>query len=340
LRRGHAQHEHTEAPIDLGQDETSILRFAARARCPAPEGSEAMSGNFFAIGTDEFSRACALGLNPAIAFLVLARGSAADNITTRWSADAVSRSLGIAWKRASVAIAALEEAGLAKTVKKSDAARSMPTRRLAFPKDMRKVIWLPNTLVDGAGDGPVPIARLRQTQRLDYLQAYIELYGLQDLEGDGGLPRDLLNQVYSRVHICDAGPFRVYGFDHGSQHCWTRGPLARFHLEGKNAPPGGWPSWNFLHTLDSLGLLEWIFYLAEGSSPDAELMHALTGDKHADITLNAATCALDGLPDWVSGRQASTDHEFILPVLRHVEAASVVGVARLTHRPHTTATGR
>ena len=299
-----------------------------------------MSGHFFAIGAEEFGQACKLGLNPAVAFLVLARGTGPDNITTRWSAEAVRRCAGIAWKRAGTAIAALEHAGLAKNPTKSGKGRTLPTRKLAFPKDMREAIWLPNTLVDGAGDGPVPIARLRQTQNVEYLQAFVELYALQDLEGDGGLPRNLIRCEKTRTHICDAGQFRVYGFDDKQGNLWVKGPLERFRQETKPAPGDDWPSWKFIKALQSLGLLETVYHLVEGEAPEAELMHAITGDQYAHQTMIAAEDALASLPEWITARQASAGHQFTLPVLRHIEAASVVGVARLKHRPHTEATGR
>ena len=73
--------------------------------------------------------------------------------------------------------------------------------------------------------------------------------------GDGGLPRTLVRMPFARTHICDAGQFRVYGFDtEGHSYCDTSGPLARF--KAKEQPKEGWPSWKFLHALKHMGLLE------------------------------------------------------------------------------------
>jgi hypothetical protein len=48
-----------------------------------------------------------LGLNPAVAYLVLARGSGADNRTTAWSVNAIEGYTGIGRPRAKKAIDAL-----------------------------------------------------------------------------------------------------------------------------------------------------------------------------------------------------------------------------------------
>ena len=53
---------------------------------------------------------CGLGMNPAIAYLVLARGTGGDNRTTKWSANAIEQRTGISRSRAAKAIADLERA--------------------------------------------------------------------------------------------------------------------------------------------------------------------------------------------------------------------------------------
>lgn len=290
-----------------------------------------MSGDFFAIGREQWNAACKLGLNPAVAFLVLARGTGRDNISTRWSADAVARFTGISWRRAQAAVVELEKAGLVSNLTE---AGKRPARKLAFTEDLNLALWLPNTLVDGVAGKSSPIARLRQSQRVDHLQAFVELYGLQDLAGDGGLPRKLIWTPFVSEHVCDAGQFRVYGYSlKGESYCNTTGPLARF--DDKEKPPEGWRSWAFLSALKNMGLLEIVNYLAESSSADSELIHPLTGDAAAMAVNEAANRALYGLPEWVSNLQANTDYHYTLPVIRDIPEPAVVGVYRLTFRPHT-----
>ena len=74
-------------------------------------------------------------------------------------------------------------------------------------------------------------------------------------------------------------------------------------------------------------------YLAEGDSPDAELIHALTGDADADKVRDAAGSAAASLPDGF--QYEAEDYEYTLPAFTHLSRVAVVGVSRLVYRPHT-----
>ena len=286
------------------------------------------SNGFFALGPTEWEKACELGLNPAVAFLVLARGTGRDNVTTRWSAEAVQTHTGMAWRRAAESIGVLEKAKLASNATQSG---KRPIRKLAFPKDLDSALWLPNALVTGVGNEVPPIARFRQAQNLEHLHAFIELYGLHDLAGDGGLPRKLVQAKFKRAHICELGQFTVHGFTRAdSRQCWATGPLARFpkRKDGEDSD-----AWVFLQTLERMGLLETVDHLAEGESPDAELIHALTGDPEAENVRDAAAMLAASLP---GGFQYEAEQfDYVLPVMNHIATPAVVGVSRLVYRPHT-----
>lgn len=282
-----------------------------------------MAGEFFAVGKAQWNAACKLGLNPAVCFLALARGTGADNVTTKWSAEAAHKTTGISWRRADAAIDVLEKNKLATRVNERGN-RKPPIRKLTFPSDLTESLWLPNTLVSGLEGVPSPIARLRQTQNVDFLQAFVELYGVQDLAGDGGLPRSLVWRPYSREHVCDVGQFRVYGFSaDDSSYCKYTGPLSRFK------------DWQFLTTLRSMGLLQQVTYLAEGDSPDSELLHALSGDEHADAVGDILNSFPSCLPELYEFVERLGKYDYVIPVLRDIPAPAVVGIFRLAYRPHT-----
>lgn len=282
---------------------------------------------FFAIGPTEWAKACELGLNPAVAFLVLARGTGRDNITTRWSAEAVATHTGMSWRRAAESIGALETAKLATNVTEPG---RRPIRKLAIPEDLDAALWLPNALVTGAANEVPPITRFRQAQNLEHLQAFIELYGLHDLTGDGGLPRKLVQAPFKRTHVCELGQFTVHGFTRAeSRTCWNTGPLARFAKRDKGKDSAAWA---FLLALERMGLLETVDYLAEGESADAELIHALTGDD-AECARDAAAMVAAGLPGGFP--HEAERYDYALPVIRHIATPAVVGVSRLVYRPHT-----
>jgi hypothetical protein len=69
------------------------------------------SGEFFVVDRRIFMAACALGLNPAIAYLTIARG-AGSRRTSAWSVDAIERYTGISRPKAKIAVATLIENGL------------------------------------------------------------------------------------------------------------------------------------------------------------------------------------------------------------------------------------
>jgi hypothetical protein len=67
---------------------------------------------FFAIDRRAWARACALGLNPAVAYLVVACGTGGDNRTTRWSDQAIRKYAGLSRGRTDKAMAELKASGL------------------------------------------------------------------------------------------------------------------------------------------------------------------------------------------------------------------------------------
>lgn len=288
-------------------------------------------GEFFAIGRKQWGQACSLGIGPAAVFLVMARGTGRDNSTTRWSAEACHRYTGVSWRRATEFITALLGAKLLSKTK--DGKR--PTYKLATPSSKEELIWLPNTLVTGARDEVPPVARLRQGQDVEFLQAFVELYGSHELDGDGGLPRSLVYGAFEPgEHICDFGQYRVKGFSRKNSTCFCIGPLKPFL--GKKDAGGESRVWQFVYALKRMGLLETVDYLAESESPDAELVCALSGDEHAIAVADAAAELAAELP--AGFKYSAESYDYTLPVLDHLHGAAMVTVYRLVYRPHTTKT--
>lgn len=288
-------------------------------------------GSFFAIGKQQWETACELGLNPAVAFLVLARGTGADNATTAWSANAVEKYTGISWRRASGAIEVLcgEELVIC------TAAGKRPRYKLTKPENTDDLIWLPNEIITGAGNEVPPVARIRQTQEIEVLQLFVDLYGEQELAGDGGIPRTLLYQHFEREKIMDMGQYTVYGFNRpegGTRWCRNTGPLARYATRKEDEPD----AWSRITVLEQLGLMEWAHYLVESADDDAELVHPLSGDEYAQEVADAASALAELLPGGFA--YEAQNYDYVLPVIRHMEKAAVVGLARLRYRPKTSRT--
>lgn len=283
-------------------------------------------GEFFAIGREQWAGACELGLNPAIALLVMGRGTGRDNATTSWSSNAVETYTGLAWTRARAAVEGLAEVGVIEVIQ----AGRKPRYKIATPEDSDDLIWLPNELVTGAGNEPPPVRRLRQRRDPDLLRLLVELYGEQELAGDGGLPRSMVRAVYTRERVCGWGPFTVYGFDPTQPAAFSAGPLARYWKRKDSNV------WNALGVLVEMGLLHPVRYLAESGEPDAELIVALSGDGLAERVSDAAAEMVEALPDGF--QHAAAEYEFAFPVSPDYPDAAMVEVYRLHYRPRTTRT--
>jgi hypothetical protein len=65
-------------------------------------------GGFFAVDRRVWALVCRFGMNAAVAYLVLARGTGGDNRTTKWSINAVESYTGISRSRAQDAISELQ----------------------------------------------------------------------------------------------------------------------------------------------------------------------------------------------------------------------------------------
>ena len=93
-------------------------RVATQASAPdAPnhlghQGKKKGIGHFFAIDRRPEALACRLGMNAAIAYLVLARGTGRSNLTTGWSVHAICSYTSISRSKARRAISQLISAGL------------------------------------------------------------------------------------------------------------------------------------------------------------------------------------------------------------------------------------
>lgn len=83
------------------------------------EGKKGDRGEFFAIDYRAWQRACELGLNTAVAYLLLARGTLRDNRTTRWSVHATEGRTGISRPKAKIAIDKLKANGLVENLESS-----------------------------------------------------------------------------------------------------------------------------------------------------------------------------------------------------------------------------
>src|SRR5262249_53888627 len=85
-----------------------------------PAGQEKLtkkSPGFFAVDLGAFRCAAVGGLNPAIAHLVMARGTGRDNRTTQWSVHSIEQRTGISRPNGAAAVAFLLNRGIWKPLR-------------------------------------------------------------------------------------------------------------------------------------------------------------------------------------------------------------------------------
>lgn len=283
---------------------------------------------FFSVGRDTFIKACGLGVNPGTAFLVMARGSGGDNVTTKWSADAVADRLGIRWTTAKKAIAELISANIA-----ISEGGPRPKYKLEHEGDD---IWLPNSIADGVGNELAPVLKLRQMQDPMALRLFGELYAAQNLREDGGISRSVIERRYAREKIGHSGANVVWYFKFGG--AWvTWGNAATDPQRSPNKKSPGEDFFRRFGLLESTGLVEWVPYLFEG--PEGEPIHPLAWngmDMERDLYQACVQAGRALLTDAQLGwMDANLEGGWLVPAPAHIAEVTMFGVARLRYRPHT-----
>lgn len=290
-----------------------------------------MKTGFFAIGLAEWRQACEIGLNPAVALLVLACGTGRDNQTTSWSANAVQEYGGIRWERAKPAIEQLIKTGLVTMAETSTKAR--PRYKLKISEDR---IWLPkNIVMPLAGEEPI-VHRVRQTQDVMMLRLLVELYHAQNLAADGGISREVVCRKYQKKVCRDVGSMMYLGFDNaGEWVTWTT-DVTKVHAEkGENR---GGPFFQRIATLKDMGLIQEGAYLFESSSPDAEILFPVDGPEPEERGIHAT--AYEVVEANLQGGTALLEqHDYVIPVYRHQKSAELYGIFRMRFRAQTANTG-
>lgn len=330
---------------------------------------------FFSIAQKAWPQVCALGLNPAVAYLVLARFSGPDNVTTSASTNAVEKYANMSRSRSKEAIENLCKAerilkvkdgthpryklSPGEIVKESKGTSPARRRREAQAKKAsgeaeaeekapkEPVIWLPNSIVDGVVGAPSPLQLLRQTQDVMTLRLFVELYSAQNLIEDLGVSRKIVYQKYTRELIAELAEWNIWGFDkNGTFGGWH--PVARAHYqEGifdtlkRQYETDAKVFFGRIGVLENLGLFDWVPVVFESEDPSAEPMFEL-GDVASEVSASVYGAAETLLEKRFGGEGAVArevaPYTFQIPILKHLSRVQVFGVARLHYRPHTSMT--
>lgn len=203
-------------------------------------------------------------------------------------------------------------------------------------------IWLPNEIVTGTTGGEEsPARRLRSAGCIWTLRLFVDLYSAQNLRDDGGISPRLIWRSFDRREIWEQGAYVIWGFRPGqSFHRWT-GPFAAHSSRRKAEPQDESPAWKSLQLLQSMGLLSFVPHIFENDTDTAEPIHAYGIGATGEVLLereigDAADQAARAmaLPSKLEVAEEN-GYEYFCPILKTNPTAQMIGVARLTYRPHT-----
>ncbi len=299
-------------------------------------------GDFFKVDRKGWEAATGLGLNPAVAYLVLARFTDRSNQFTAASVHAVEKHTGISRGRAKKAVEALLAKDLLRRVNAEDAVR--PRYEFVISSDTSEDgrIWLPNSIVTGAANETAPVEALRKTQDPLVLRLFVDLYRVQNLRESEGIDRKVLWQKHERTPVGQAAQYQLWSFSDGSPWVAWNNDVTPPHLIRFGGEQAGEDFFRRLRTLTALGLIEWIPHLFESDGPEAEAIHACgrgQTESLEDRLGNAAHEAAEALlgkfrPEAV----LNEEHPWMVPVPKHLVNVQMIGVARLRYRPRTALT--
>lgn len=293
--------------------------------------SENNSGNFFAIDRNQWPAVCELGMNAALLYLVIARGTCSKNLVSHWSANALEKYTRVARSRAKAARECLIRSKFLKTKRLGKHPIYELARSDRFDP-LADFIWLPNEIVTGIANEAPAIERIRQTGDVGCLMLYIQLFQQQNLVDDCGISRHFFFQKYKREKIAESGAFDIWGFSESVLSCKSANEAVLLDADGSADS-----FFNRLNALISLGLVRVTPYLCEGEHADDEIIHPLgsTFDcESLDPIIENAVLRL--LPEQYEA--APQFHDFVVPVLRHMSNVAVVGIGQTLHRPKTSLT--
>jgi hypothetical protein len=218
----------------------------------------------------------------------------------------------------------------------TDAPPGKPRFRLAQPD----WVWLPNTLVDGFGQGDTPLTRLRQIQDKRAIPLLMDCYRLANLAEDGGLPWRYIRRKFKRLKIYTRGHFTVWGFVDDGLHAEWDPLFTRF--KGDDTKAASEEVWTIFRALEAAGLVEDVAHVVEGLDEGAQALHVYALKNEGEPEEQAVRAAAhDAAREMITPQKREWAKEqlgaspWLCPVRSHVTNVELVGIFRPIHRPHT-----
>lgn len=307
---------------------------------------------FFAVNKYSFYRACDLGMNAAVAYLVLSTGTDKSNTYTSWSVNAIENYTGISRGRAQDAIKMLISNRLIKVVSEekakpryefihADVVKKKAKKGAELPPDTEqterldpdKAVWLPNGIVQSVVGECPPLELIRQTQDVMVLRLFVDMYSEQNLVDDVGVKRYVYRYCYQKKELLQYAEYTVYGFSYETGRM-TWGEITKPHKDGEGNN-GANSFFKRLFLLIKLGLVIMTPYLFDSESAEGEPIHQLEG-----AIRDLASSASYGMLLAVTGDENRAqgyidDYNFVVPVPSHFINIALIGIPEMRYKPRT-----
>jgi hypothetical protein len=216
-------------------------------------------------------------------------------------------------------------------------ARTFAARSAAPPT----MIWLPNALVSGAANETPPVERIRETRNAALFRLFGDLYDAQNLAEDGGIGRGIWYQPFERQPLGSCGQYDLWAFDRSANTYINPHPVFAPHVASFKDKGWGQPVWPLLHTLEDLGLIEWLHYVYDadpGSDREAEPRFPIgTGvdDALPNGVKRAIWAAASALGARIGREDALYEHAHVVPMQRHLKQVAMRAIPRMRYRART-----
>jgi hypothetical protein len=282
-------------------------------------------GNFFAVDRTAFHYVSG-EVDPALAYLVLARGTLVDNCTTTWGAKAVANYVGMRWYTANLSISRLQELGAVARIDGDTRARFSLVPMCG--EDELEWIFLPNEIVTGAAGEPTPLALIREMQDPLLLRLFVDLYDAQNLPERGGIDWRVVRGLYRKKKLAEVREFTIWSFESEGMETTAEHPITAVHrISGKK------PYRDFfarLAALRRLGLVHDVAHLIRGD----EIFHVF-GDS-PDIENELRQLTSYATYEMLTG--TGFEYRDVLTFPAYTKTGGnieLIDVARLRYLPHT-----
>lgn len=245
----------------------------------------------------------AADLDFELTFLLLLSGSGADHSTTKWSASACERHLGMRKPAAHRSIRNMQERGL--LVRAPGSTRAKPHYKLKVGRQDDEPIFLPNPLMQETVAGRPVMRLLREARHRLAVETLIELYGAIVLDpAHAPAPHVLRLEPGSRcIRAQEVGDWVAWRTNLEGEGALLCGAL-RYCRRREGVDPEEVDDAVVL--LERLGAISWEFWLFSSAAVGAEPLYPLTSEGGRAAPFDGATKAHRrrrligaGLPDVV-----------------------------------------